>query len=273
MFNTCIVKNIDSQNHIILGVEVEPNGTYAIPDSKRLMATSNDNLLEGINNNIYQIGNGSNYFSTIGEQLNYLFSGISNVTITNTEIDEEGRQVNRYAAAKKGWTYLAHFFEFETSKSLSLICNDWQGNPDSSLTIKFYDSSNNEIIDQGAYLSLQEHLDNECVRTEVLFKPSFDYELISGTLRMETKSIEDCRLWVIGGVIELGAAGIKEFARNMNLHYLGADEIIETDGRASKYMAKDITGIPYQGNQLKFIVKHSAGYKFKIMPTLEYFRG
>lgn len=191
---------------------------------------------------------------------------------TEVEIDSEGRQVQRVAAAKKGWTYLAHFFEFETSKDSSLECTDWQGNTDTSLSIKFYKSDNSEIIDAGGYASKQEHLDSECVRTEVVFKPSFDYELVSGSIRLDIESTEDCRLWVVGGVLELGAAATKEFARNMNLKYLGANEIIETDGRASKYMKKDIVGLPYQANQLKFIIKHSTGYKFKIMPTLEYFR-
>lgn len=188
------------------------------------------------------------------------------------EIDEEGRQISRVAAGKKGWVYNAHFFELETSKDGSLFCEDYTGTTCPSLSIKFYNNDNVEITDAGAYGTKQLHLDAECVKTEVLFKPNYDYELLSGTIRLDIVSTEDCRLWVIGGMLEIGAAGTKEFAKGMNLKYLGVDEVIETDGRASKYMSKDVAGVPYQANQIKFIIKHSAGYKFKIMPALEYFR-
>ena len=198
--------------------------------------------------------------------------GISN-TETEIEVDSEGRQVSRIAIAKKGWSYLAHFFEYETSKDGSLFCEDYAGVADPSISVKYFNSSNVEIVDAGTYTDKQDHLDNECVKTEIIFKPAFDYELVSGNIRLDTKPVDDCRMWVIGGILELGGPYVKEFARGMNLRYLGADETIQTDGRASKYMVKDITGVPFQANQIKFITKHNVGVKVKIMATLEYFRG
>lgn len=267
MYSYCKIKNIDEIDHSVMGTILSPNDEYVVQDTLRLSISNNDTILEKIATGKLQVYNNIEAIISISDQLNHLKS------ISNNEVDEEGRQVNRIAAAKKGWTYLAHFFEFKTSEDDSLFCEDWQGSTDTSLSIKFYKANGSEITDAGAYSTKQEHLDNECVKTEVLFKPSFDYELVSGSIRLDTAISNDCRLWVIGGVIELGTAGTKEFARGMNLNFLGADEIIETDGRASKYMSKDITGIPYQANQLKFILKHEAGVKVKIMPTLEYFRG
>lgn len=56
------------------------------------------------------------------------------------------------------------------------------------------------------------------------------------------------------------------------MRYIGADEEVKTDGRASKYMKKDIPGVPYQANQLKLIVRHSAGTQHKLMVMIEFFR-
>ena len=101
MYNTCIVKNIDNINHIILGVELPPNGEYQIPDNKRVMASNSDDLLNGIVSNIFQIGNGSSFFETVGSQINYLKSGIKNVSVDSinttitTKDSAEGFKLDR----------------------------------------------------------------------------------------------------------------------------------------------------------------------------------
>lgn len=87
MYNTCVIKNIDSETHIILGVEVLANGEYSIPPEKRVKASQDSSILEGITSGIYQIGNGTNFFTTSASQINYLRSGISEVSITNTDVD------------------------------------------------------------------------------------------------------------------------------------------------------------------------------------------
>lgn len=186
------------------------------------------------------------------------------VAIQNTEIDEQGRQVNRIAAASKGWTYLAHPIEFETAKIGSLYEKDKDGNNKNTSSIKFYDSNNTEVTDAQNEANI--------VKTVILFKPSYDYELIAGNLQQIDSPSTDVRLWVIGGLIELGGAYVKEFAGGLNMRYYGANESVKTDGRAAKYMRKDIPGVPYQGNQLQIIVKHNAGVQHKLMLTLEYFR-
>jgi hypothetical protein len=186
------------------------------------------------------------------------------VAIAGTEIDTEGRQIVRAAAGKKGWTYLAHSLEFETAKVNSLQDKDYLGNISTASSIKFYDVNNNEITDS--------QYEADIVKTVVLFKPAYDYELISGHLHQIVCPVEDLRVWVVGGLIELGGVYVKEFARNLNMKFIGADEELTTDGRACKYMAKNIQGVPYQGNQLQLIIKHSAGFNHKLMLLLEYFR-
>lgn len=195
------------------------------------------------------------------------------VTQPDTEVDIEGRQVTRVAAAKKGWAYIAHFFEFETSKDGSLFCEDWSGTVNPAFSMSFHKSDGTSIVDEGSYADKQAHIDAECVETKVLYKPDFDYELVSGDIRMIMAPTEDCRTWVIGGAVELGAIGTKEFVSGVNFKFLGADEVVHTDGRASKFMAKTTTGVPYQTNQLQIIVRHSAGNRHRLMYSFEYFRG
>jgi hypothetical protein len=180
------------------------------------------------------------------------------------EIDRQGRQVLRIAAGQAGWSYIAHPIELETSKIGSLYEKLASGVDRGTSTIKFYDVNNAEVTDP-----LNE---GDIVKTVVLFKPSYDYELISGGLQQIESPNTDVRVWVIGGIIELGGAYVKEFAGGLNMRFYGANESVKTDGRASKYMTKDIPNVPYQANQVQVIIRHDAGVKHRLKLILEYFR-
>lgn len=258
MYSPCYLKNIDSINQIVLGVELTPDQEYQIPDNKRISASNDSNLLQLIADSKIDVGNGSSYLTTLSEKINRLKN------IDEVEIDSQGRQIIRPAAGQKGWTYLARPIEFEISKLGSLYSKNYLDQDYGDVTIKFYNASNVEVTS----------VENEStiVKTVVLLKPNHDYELIAGNVRQVVAPTNDVRVWVIGGIIELGGAYVKEFAAGINLKYLGADEEIKTDGRAAKYMTKDIAGVPYQGNQLQIIVRHNAGDYHKIMLMFEYFR-
>ena len=86
MYNTCVIKNIDTETHIVLGVELLTGQEYEIPDSKRIMASNNDAILTGISSGIFQIGNGSSFYQTIGSQINYLKSGIKSVSLDEVSV-------------------------------------------------------------------------------------------------------------------------------------------------------------------------------------------
>ena len=183
------------------------------------------------------------------------------------ERDGSGRAIIRTAAANAGKTYIAHFFEFTTGTKDSLRCDDWQGNTDSDMSIKFFDSNDVE-------LTVEADITSSCVKTEVMFCPSFDYEIVSGNIHLITTPTEDLRFWCIGGIIEdsLPYYNVAEFVRDLNLRFIGADEGLETDGRASKFMLKETEGVPYDTNRFKCIFKHSTGLKHKVLMAFEYFR-
>lgn len=195
-------------------------------------------------------------------ELNYLPS--ANGKLQDEDIN--GRKVTRVAASNKGTSYRAHFFDFSTCTLDSLICEDWEGNNDMDIGMKFYDVNNVELTTQAS-------IDTSCVKSIVTFKPMYDYELVSGTVNVQSSPSEDMRLWVVGGVPELGAAGVREFVRNLNIKYISPSETLQTDGRASKYMKKTTMGVPFNTNQLQIIIKcNTSGVKHPIMMAFEYFR-
>lgn len=184
--------------------------------------------------------------------------------MTHTEVDSEGRQIIRTAAGKLGWTYFCDSIEFQTAKLNSLYHKTEDGTDQNCTSIKFYDVNDDEITDVQDETSI--------TKTVLIFKPAYDYELIAGSLFQVERPTTDLRIWASGGILELGGAYVKTFAGALNMHFVGADEQLKTDGRAAKYMVKDIAGVPYQANQIKILVKHDAGVQHKLMINLEYFR-
>lgn len=191
------------------------------------------------------------------------------------EIDEEGRQVLLMAAGKKGWTYIAHSIEIETSILSGVFACDWEGNSRSDITLRHYNNSDVELV-----AGTQAELDSSCEKTVITFHPSVDFQLISGNIHQISTPTVDIRLWVVGGIINnsgipweypVGTFNIKEFVGGINMKFLSKDDHIETDGRASKLMIKD-TGAPYNANQFQFIIRHPVGHQHKLQFVLEYFR-
>lgn len=268
MYNTCVIKNIDSEIQNVLGVELQPSGEYTIPDDKRIMATQNNTLLNGISSGIFQIGNGTTYFSTTADQLKYLFSGISDVSIVNTDTDETGRFVMRYAATIKGWHYQAHSVQFEVNKLGSIYNKDCDGNDLGFATLKIYD-------DQGTECTTQASADTDGVKTIVKWQPDFDFEIISGNIRQMVKETEDSYVYVRA----MAATGLPapndyipvNFVQGgINLNYIGSDEPLKTDGRASKLMKASTNGdyfeiiVNYEANLLNNANRHKMSLIFEI---------
>lgn len=183
------------------------------------------------------------------------------------EVDTDGRQITKVAATKKGWRYLAHPIEIETSKLDSIYEQDWTLADRDMCTVKYYDTNNTELT-----AGTQIELDDNCVKTVINFKPSFDLDIIGGNIHQHTTPTENIRLWVTAGATELGALGVKEFVGGINLKYITPGSEINTDGRASARLYKDTEGVPYQTNQMQFIITHPVGVQHELLIVVEYFR-
>jgi len=201
----------------------------------------------------------------INDQLEFETSYIPVSNNPLSDLDNAGRPVTRIAASNKGTSYKAHFFDFTTSKLDSLVCKSWDGMTDMGFSTKYYKMD-------GTELTTQTDIDSMCVKTVVIFSPMYDYELISGTVNLQTSPSENLRLWVTGGVSELGGVYVKEFIRNLNLKFISPSETLQTDGRASKFMKANTMGVPYNTNQLQIVVlSDTPGIKHDIMMNFEYF--
>lgn len=242
------------------GVEVPAAGFYQIPTERGNSFASCSQLISDLALDIVKMSsNGTSALA--GSSSNHVdfLKGID-----PSEIDTDGRQIVRSAAGKSGWTYIAHPVEFQTSKFDSIYEKNQAGIDRGVSSIKFYDASNVEITS-----SSDEAL---ITKTVLLVKPGYDFELVSGQLQQIDSPSSNLRVWVVGGIIELGGAYVKEFCGGANMKFLAGNEALKTDGRAAKFMKKDIVGVPYQANQIQVIIRHDAGYQHNLMLMLEYFR-
>jgi hypothetical protein len=188
-------------------------------------------------------------------------AGYAAKTNTNGGYDHAGRQIVRTASTYKGWSYLAHTFEYVTSTG-TVICKDAFGNDLSGEFTVVRRDINGDITTTPA----------ETVSTLITWNPNYEFDIISGSYLSPSKSENDLYVWVYGGIPELGSSAVKEFARMINGKYTNN---IKTDGRSSKHMTETIT-IPgigtFDSNRMFFKVEHSAGLSHPIGFLMELYR-
>tara|TARA_R110000868_G_C10973188_1_gene771595 strand:+ start:112045 stop:112881 length:837 start_codon:yes stop_codon:yes gene_type:complete len=200
--------------------------------------------------------------------------------------DDTGRAVVRSAATDQGWAYLAHPIEFKTSTEDSIYSKNHKGEDRGECALSFCDVNNVAITEAGTFATLQERLDAECTTTKLTIKLGIDFDIVSGKLEQLIQPLSDIRMYVLIGIFDANGVPfdpdgpgtawseqVTEFVGGINLKYYSASQTLETDGRAGKKLFKIVNDqIPYDQNQIQFILKHPAGFKHDLMPILEYFR-
>lgn len=252
------VKNNKLESDTWCGMLIEPSAYYELETFELPRWQNDSKVITDISAGDLIVNNGSSDILDVATAINLLKE------IVITEIDTDGRQIIRAAAGKPGWTYLAHPIEFQTAKFDSVYEKNQLGTSRGISSLRFYDTNNDEVL-------LEEN-ETTITKTVVLFKPGYDFELVSGQLQQINSPTSNLRVWVIGGIIELGGVYVKEFCGGVNMKFLSGNEALKTDGRAAKFMKKDIVGVPYQANQIQVIINHDAGYQHDLMIMLEYFR-
>lgn len=179
------------------------------------------------------------------------------------QIDTDGATIVRLKAAKKGWTFSAQAIEIETSTiGGNLYCKDSLGNNISGINCKIFNTNNEEI-------TTSEQL-STCVKTVVDFTPPFDYEVIGGTLRIFDSVDSDIRISIVAVPdIPYAYGGSREMTANLNLRYLSPGNVLQVDGRVSKFLQYHPT---LHTNRLRFIFKHDAGITEKVMIVIETYK-
>lgn len=183
------------------------------------------------------------------------------------QIDTDGAQIVRQKAAKRGWSFWALPIEINTSTiGGSVHAKDASGTDIPGISCKIYNVSDVEITVPGL---LDINL-GTCVKTVLDFEPAFDYEMIGGSLRINSNPSQDVRLWIVGAPdIPAIYGGSKEFASGVNLKFLAPDSSFEIDGRVSKYVMYNATT---HTGKLRIILKHPAGLNLNLQVLIHAYR-
>lgn len=181
--------------------------------------------------------------------------------------DITGREIVRTAATIKGWHYQFHCVQFEVNKLNSIYNKDADNIDLGFAELKVYDN-------QGQECTTQLSADTNGVKTIVTWKPNYDFEIVAGNIRQVSKETVDSYVHVRAKV----ATGLQApnnwltvpfTAGGINLKYIGADETLKTDGRASKLL-KGSNGdyfeiiINYEADLLTNANRHEMSIVFEI---------
>ena len=182
-----------------------------------------------------------------------------------TPKDVDGVPLSRTKITKTGWHFQAQSVEFTTSTLNSVYNKDVNGDDLGYTTIKFFDENDDELV-----AGTQIELDTDCIRTEITWEPTSDFEVIGGTLYQSVAPTEDCRIWIIavpdvpviyGGSIPFAEGGL-------NLRRMGIGDIMDLDGKTPKLMKYDAT---YHTNKFKIILRHGVGHASSLMIVFKIF--
>lgn len=187
------------------------------------------------------------------------FQSTANLSFT----DSSGTPLARARVTKTGWHAQPHFIEFETSSSGSVFNQDKDLNDLGFTSIKFYDSSNVELV-------TQQDIDTSCVKTVIDWEPTHDYGLLGGEVRQHTATTENIRMWVTAfpDAAAFGYIPVEFIEGGANLRYASSNPII-VDGKAQK----ELLYTPGVGsNKIRFTIRHPAGIKHCISVELSIFK-
>ena len=186
----------------------------------------------------------------------------------NPERDDDGAVLARLKITKTGWFYQMSSFQMTTCKRAGYTDITRDGDDPGFLTIKFYNSSDVELIQDGGETDqqFQTELDNNCVKTVLDWTPDFTYEILGGHLRIISAPPNPVRLWITA----LPGIADKDFVVNLDLRFISPNESIVVDGRSPKILKYND---PIPGtNTLRYqFVSDDVGYKQEMQVSMEYF--
>lgn len=238
-----------------------PFKEISLTGSLRLIAIDGDSKFQCI---IHTDGDMSDEYAEY--QANYQ----TNKNTVIKETDSSGRAITKPAATQKGWHYQVHSVSFEVGKKDSTYNKDDNGNDLGYTEIKFYDHID---IEQATDITDQSQLfiDANAKKTVVRWCPTYDFEIISGSIKQISKKNTDIFLYVNAKVVT-GYPAPNDWLKvpfiqgGINLNYIGADEPLETNGRASKHFNGSL------GDHFEIVVNHEIIEKHKITILFETYK-
>ena len=189
------------------------------------------------------------------------FLALANKKLT-PQLDSDNASFSRTKEAPTGFTYQLKGFEFTTSTLSSLVSKTETNADAGDATLKFYNASGVEVTDPT--------LTNTIVKTVVDLEPAYDYYIIGGLAKILATPANDVRLSVIAAPdVPFSYGGSRVMIKSVNFKYVGANDKVDADGRASKMLTYSAT---YHSSKLRFIVFHNAGETHSFGVFLEHYK-
>lgn len=196
--------------------------------------------------------------------------------------DSDGSAIIRPKTTKTGWHYEPRIIDFTTGKYNTLYNRKHDGNgiddgtDFNDATLKFYDGSGAELsYQQTGYESeteaaFQARLDAGCIRTEVDWNPTYDYDIIGGIMVVKNIPTRAYMWAVVAPDIPENLGGQVPFiAGGWALHMFTEGGVRHVDGRG----AKSITYDPVYGtSKIRIIIKHGLADFISVECTYEHFK-
>lgn len=273
--NTCKLKNISGEVQDIMkywGVDEE----YVIPDNLRFNYSRSSNVLQAIADEVLQVGDGTNYFTDLNEQLCWL---------KDEELepeDSDGSRIIRPKYNPAGWHFEPRALKFTCGTYNSLVnkrlddfnisnCSDI-----GDVTLKFYDEDGNQLTkgETETDEEFQIRLDSDCTATFMDWWPDYDMEIISAMFGIKNPPTGDdqCHAWCLicpdiareyGGSVPFVDGGI-------DLSFAAEKCCIHLDGRCSKRL-NNCRSFPYT-NKIRLGLIHSPGVKTAFQVLFEHYK-
>lgn len=192
-------------------------------------------------------------------ETNYKAKG--NIRLTS-QLDSDNASFSRTKQAPTGWTYQLREFNFQTS-TLGSLSNKTETNVDAGdANIKFYDAINTVVTDPA--------LANTITHTVVDLEPPYDYYLIGGLAKILVTPTNDVCISVSAAPdVPFSYGGNRVMIKNVNFKFIGANDKVDADGRASKMLTYNPA---YHSSKLRFSIYHPAGEAHSIAIFLEHYK-
>lgn len=196
--------------------------------------------------------------------------------------DGEGRQLTRHVITIPEWHYSPRSLDFYTAKHKSLYnrshycpANDAtiDGGADlGDAIMKFYDATNT-LLTQGAEESdadFQIRLTANCVKTDLEFEPTFNYDIIGAKLQFRNPPTDRAYFWVVAApdVPEAYGGNVVFMGGGMNASFFEDKGNFECDGKSVSRVTYDGT---YHSGKVALITKHGVGVQIGIQFILQFY--
>ena len=194
-------------------------------------------------------------------------------------IDQEDPETGGLAVspkwAKDGWKQQMFEIEYNCSTLNSIHEKDLDNNDIGWASMKFYkDDAGSEVEITGGDLN-QTFLDANCIRTDLLWMPTSDYQIKGGQIAQNTIPTEDVYIWAVGADLDAiyGGPQITFLEGGLNLAFAPSNELMGMDGVAASLLeySHPLLGDGKGTNRIRFINRHSAGFQHRLQAVFELF--